>query len=649
MRERMSVLSLVGLVALVACDPGGEAFSLSPALWPDGELEMYLELEGTRQDRPPAVEARNVMVAGITSAPAVRAGYEALLQGGSAVDAVMTTTLTEIALTTGSPVTLAGEMVLMYYEAATAQVHSMSATYNTVLGENDPLSIPPQGTPSGRATLVPGVAAGIGSAHRRFGVLPWASLFEPAIYFAEHGFEVNPARAAQIDARGHVLTRYTEGREIFQKDDGTLYAEGDWLTQPAMATTLKNMAAQGTDYFYRGEWAEALVEAVQGIGGHLSMEDMERYRALWAEPVHTTFRDFDLYGAPAPSYGGTHTAEAFNLFELADLPARGHPTSTAESLYWLMQIATLPELLSPPLAGTFLPEGLVDRYLPGVDVSPSGRTSKATAARLWEAMQTDTWVEVHRAVATAREADAATIESLAEGWGRRRSDRDEEEDDIEPEEPGDGTPREAPRGDGSGGAGSSDQDEAGHHTAGIIAVDRAGNMAVVLHSINSSLYGDTGLFVGGISIPDAAAFQQDLVARVGPGQRVPEWDTPTIVLRDGKPYLGSTTIGGGYHEVNIQNLMNVLAFDMAPAEAALQPRIRKKWPTFNPLRQPYGGPGEYSLEILEAVRGMGMDIEPTPLGAPASFGGAWVGVRVDPTTGSLQGARTPGTGAIIGN
>jgi gamma-glutamyltranspeptidase/glutathione hydrolase len=274
------------------------------------------------------------------------------------------------------------------------------------------------------------------------------------------------------------------------------------------------------------------------------------------------------------------------------------------------------------LAGTFLPDGLVDRYLPGVDVSPSERISKATAAQLWEAMQTDTWVEVHQAVAEAREADAGTIESLADGWGRRRSSQDEDDDD---------------------------EDEEGHHTAGIIAVDAAGDMAVVLHSINSSLYGDTGLFVGGISIPDAAAFQQDLVQRVGPGQRVPEWDTPTIVLRDGKPYLGSTTIGGGYHEVNIQNLMNVLAFDMDPAEAAVQPRIRKKWPTFNPLRQPYGGPGEYSLEILEAVRDMGMDIEPTPMGAPASFGGAWVGVRIDPESGVLQGGRTPGTGAIVGN
>ncbi len=640
MREPIFALSLLGLVAWVACDPGGGAVSLSPETWPAGELDAYLELESARQPSPPSVEADNVMVAGITSATAVRAGYEALVQGGSAVDAVMTTTLTEIALTTGSPVTLAGEMVMLYYEAATSRVHSMSATYSTVLEEDDPLSIPPQGTPSGRATLVPGVAAGIGAAHERFGVLPWASLFTPAIYFAENGFEVNALRAAQFESRGHVITRYPEGRDIFQKDDGSLYVEGDWLTQPAMAETLKQMAAQGTDYFYRGEWAESLVEAVQEIEGRLTMEDMDRYQVLWAEPVHTTYRDFDLYGAALPSFGGIHTAEAFNLFELADLPARGHPTSTPESLYWLLQVATLPALLSPPLAGTFLPDGLVDRYLPGVDVSPSGRTSKATAAELWNAMQTDTWVEVHQAVAEARAVDAATIESLTDGFGRRRSSQDEDDENADNNDAGS---------DEGNGADAAEWDEEGHHTAGIIAVDAAGNMAVVLHSINRPLYGETGLFVGGITVPDAAAFQQDLVQRVGPGQRVPEWDTPTIVLRDGRPYLGSTTIGGAYHEVNIQNLMNVLAFDMDPAEAAVQPRIRKKWPTFNPLRQPYGAPGEYSLEILEAVRDMGMDIVPTEPGTPASFGGAWVGVRIDPETGVLQGARTPGTGAIIGN
>ncbi len=638
MRVRASALSLFGLVALVACDPGGEAVSLSPEFWPAGELETYLELGSVRQLSPPGVQAENIMVAGITTATSVRAGYEALLQGGSAVDAVMTTALTEIALTTGGPVTLAGEMVMVYFEAATGGVHSMSATYNAVLEENDPLTIPPQGTPSGRATLVPGVAAGIGAAHERFGVLPWAVLFEPAIYFAEHGFEVSPTRAAYFDARGHVLARYPEGRDIFLKDDGTPYVEGDWITQPAMAQTLKNMAEQGTDYIYRGEWGEKLVEAVQGIDGRLTMEDMDSYEVLWSEPVHATFRDFDLYGSALPSYGGIHTAEAFNLFELADLPSRGHPTTSPESLYWLLQIATLPELLSPPLAGTFLPDGLVDRYLPGVDVSPEGRTSKATASELWEAMQTDTWVDVHQAVAEAREADAAVIESLTDGFGRRRSSDDEDDED------------EAGNTDPGNDDGDADlEDEEGRHTAGIIAVDEAGNMAVVLHSINSSIYGETGLFVGGITIPDAAAFQQDLVMRVGPGQRVPEWDTPTIVLKDGRPYLGSTTIGGGYHEVNIQNLMNVLAFDMEPAEAAVQPRIRKKWPTFDPLRQPYGAPGEYSLEILEAVRDMGMDIVPTPAGNPASFGGAWVGVRIDPETGVLQGARTGGTGAIVGN
>jgi gamma-glutamyltranspeptidase/glutathione hydrolase len=128
MRQHYSGFSLFGLVVLVACDPGAAAVSLSPTTWPAGELERYLEMGSARQPSPAGHEAQNIIIAGITTATAVRAGYEALLQGGSAVDAVLTTTLAEIALTTGSPVTLAGEMVLLYYEAATSRVHSMSAT-----------------------------------------------------------------------------------------------------------------------------------------------------------------------------------------------------------------------------------------------------------------------------------------------------------------------------------------------------------------------------------------------------------------------------------------------------------------------------------------------------------------------------------------
>src|SRR5262249_51497305 len=79
---------------------------------------------------------------------------------------------------------------------------------------------------------------------------------------------------------------------------------------------------------------------------------------------------------------------------------------------------------------------------------------------------------------------------------------------------------------------------ASSHTDGLVVVDQWGNMAVVNHTINTMLWGDTGLFVDGVSIPDSARFQGEEIARAGPGNRLPNGMSPLIVCRDGKPVLG---------------------------------------------------------------------------------------------------------------
>lgn len=490
------IVALVAVTSLSACSDrapqasSGEApvrsdrVDLSPASWEAGDLDRFRELQMTFGEAQQLVESDESMIAGITAALAVRAGQEALSQGGSAADAAMTTTLAEIVLTAGSSVTLAGEMVMLYYEAASGQVHSMSATYNSILGEDDPASIPPQGTPSGRATLVPGVMAGVEAAHERFGRLPWASIVEPAIYFAEEGFEVDAARERLIDQRYDVITRYPEGRAIFLKEDGTPYRAGDWFRQPAMAATLRRFAEEGSGYFYRGEWGEHLVAAVQALDGRMTHEDLEAYEAIWSDPVSTSFRGYDVYGAGLPSYGGVNMVEALNVFEAAGGADLGQPDQEPMALLRLMQIAQLADQLSPPLIGSFPPAEVLASGMPGVDLSAESRSRKSTARSIWSFMREAEWANFQRAVAEARAGDSEAVENLTSGFGRRRPSIDTV-----------GT--EPPR-----------------HTAGVVVFDAYGDVAVVLHSINSSQWGDTGLFVGGVSIPDAGAFQQALIAAV---------------------------------------------------------------------------------------------------------------------------------------
>jgi gamma-glutamyltranspeptidase / glutathione hydrolase len=85
-----------------------------------------------------------------------------------------------------------------------------------------------------------------------------------------------------------------------------------------------------------------------------------------------------------------------------------------------------------------------------------------------------------------------------------------------------------------------------NHSAGVVAVDAQGNVAALLHTINTIFWGATGIFVDGISIPDSATFQQSSIAKLKPGDRLPDTTNPAIVLKNGDPYLASSCTGSAY-------------------------------------------------------------------------------------------------------
>lgn len=307
---------------------------LSPANWSDREaleeLNAFFEMD------KPLAEGEHGVISGTTGPQAVRAGLEALRQGGTAADAVVTTALTQISLAGGAWVSYAGIFNLVYYEAESGEVFNINGAYDTVRGETEPMTIPTSTTtgaeyqPSGRTALVPGFFGGLGATHDRFGKLPWASLFEPAIHYAENGVLLGAIHTSMIEMRKEALSRLPATRRIFTDEDGDFLGEGDMLRQPELAATLRAVAGQGIDYVYRGPWAERLVEAVQRDGGKLSMEDMRSYEALVAEPVHSTYNGFDVYGHGLPAQGGVHVAEVLNLAEAAGLREMGHYAKSPE-------------------------------------------------------------------------------------------------------------------------------------------------------------------------------------------------------------------------------------------------------------------------------------------------------------------------------
>ncbi len=115
---------------------------LSPAKWGEGEVEKYRIADTASGIPSPLVTSRKAMICGTSGASAIRSGLEALKQGGTAADAVLTAALAQIVLDVGATVSHAGYIDMVYYSAPADKVFSMSAGYNSLYEEDDPLSIP---------------------------------------------------------------------------------------------------------------------------------------------------------------------------------------------------------------------------------------------------------------------------------------------------------------------------------------------------------------------------------------------------------------------------------------------------------------------------------------------------------------------------
>ena len=146
-----------------------------------------------------------------------------------------------------------------------------------------------------------------------------------------------------------------------------------------------------------------------------------------------------------------------------------------------------------------------------------------------------------------------------------------------------------------------------NHSDAVVAVDARGNVAAVVHSINTVNWGSTGIFVGGISIPDSAAFQQGAIAAVAPGSRLPDSTSPGIVLKDGKPALGFSAIGSGLAQRTLGALLDTLAHGKSPQQAIASPAHGG----FDYSKAASGeigalvGAGEFSADYLKQLQELG--------------------------------------------
>lgn len=263
---------------------------------------------------------------------ATAAGQEMLRKGGSAADAAMAMML---ALTVVEPQSsgIGGGGLLMHHDAASGQLQTIDGREMAPASATDKLLLGANGKPlpfieafqGGRSVGVPGNIRLMAMAHAKWGKLPWADLFGPAIKLADEGFEVSGVLANTLTRLAPIWARFPDARAIYWNATGPKKA-GDRVTNPALAELLRAVAKDGPDAFYTGKHGQALADAVSKSAVNpvsMTLADLAAYKAKERPAVCSRYRGYKVCGMGPPSSGATTVQQILGMLQPHDIGAMG--------------------------------------------------------------------------------------------------------------------------------------------------------------------------------------------------------------------------------------------------------------------------------------------------------------------------------------
>jgi gamma-glutamyltranspeptidase/glutathione hydrolase len=326
-------------------------------------LLLMLQVPAHGQDRS---QARSMVISdrGIVATSqtlASQAGAQVLARGGSAMDAAIAANAT-LGVVEPESCGLGGDLFAIYWEAKTGKLTAINASgwapkalTIDVLKSMGSTTMPQEGIQS---VTVPGCVDGWARLHQRFGRLPWNDLFQPAIYYADHGYPVTEIIHAAWHIEEAKLAKDENARRIFLRD-GRSPRLGEVWRDPQMAAALKLIAAEGPAAFYRGAIAKAILKTSERLGGKMTAADLSEFESEWVQPISTVYRGWKVYELP-PNGQGIAALEMLNilsLFPLSSYAPRGvdelHIQMEAQKLAYadLHRYVADPRFSKVPVAG----------------------------------------------------------------------------------------------------------------------------------------------------------------------------------------------------------------------------------------------------------------------------------------------------------
>ena len=476
---------------------------------------------------PEATRGSEAMVTS-RSVHASKAGLEIMKAGGNAVDGAVATAFA-LAVAYPSAGNLAGGgfavlrlptgevLTLDHRETAPASAHRdmyLDDEGNVIKGLS---------TASHKATGVPGSVDGLLALLDRFGSKSREEVMSPAIELAEDGFALSADLARQFERVLERMRDYPASIRKFSKQ-GEPYQAGEIWKQPDLAKTLRLISALGRDGFYKGKTAKLIVDEMERGNGDISLSDLANYKSVWRDPVHGSYRGYDIYGMGPPSSGGTLIVQILNMMEPFDVSAMGYGSSEV--------IHLMVEAERRAYADRAEHLGDSDHY----DVPMAMLTSKKYAK--------------------ARFADFDPLKaSKSEDIG-----------------PGERWPDESP--------------ETTHFS--VYKDNMMVALTTTLNSGygNKIVVAGAGVLLNNemndFSIKKDTLNQYNLIGReaneIAPGKRMLSSMSPTLVVHDGKPLLMLGSPGGStIITTTLQVIVNVIDHGMSIDEAVSLPRFHHQW------------------------------------------------------------------------
>ena len=462
---------------------------------------------------------------------ASRVGAQILADGGNAIDAAVAVGFA-LAVVHQSAGNIGGGGFMLVYLAEEdrsiaidyREIAPKSAHKDMFLDENGNVDIQKVRF-SHAAAGVPGTVAGMHHALTNYGTMTWGQVMAPAIKLATDGFAMPYDFSSQIRSKRAVFSKSPATMAVYFDETGEPIAPSAIFKQPDLARTLTVISQQGPDGFYKGEVADMIVAEMQRGNGYITHEDLENYKAREREMVRGTYRGYEITSMPPPSSGGLHIIQMLNILENFDLASMGAGSADAYHV--------IAEAMRYAFADRAVHLGDPAYY----DVPTNWITSKAYAAKLAAEINMGharPSSEVRAGTANPAATTATTHFSIA--------------------------------------------DKAGNVVSNTYTLNLSYGSGIMVSGAGFLLNNEMDDFSAKLGAMNAYKLIGNQANSIEAGKVPLSSMSPTIVFKDGKPFLISGGAGGSQIiTATLQNIINVIDFNMNIAEAVNAPRIHHQW------------------------------------------------------------------------